>query len=512
MYRLVPQIIRPFVDISRTCLSELRRVSSALSLNSEDDVAHVPPEIWDLILRDLDDLSLFAASGVCRAFNSRSTIIYLERKAISSESLTARTLDIESHCLPALLLPTSTPQLKTLVCRFTAKDDIPRDLHRLRRLLANSHSIEELRLSFPPQDMTQDPNSPGAQYWREMLVAEMSLISREMAGKTTGPVFVLPTPHVYMVGNWGRSPGWFGFMMDAEEEEEEEEIRVIGAANLEWGPLWSRRSVPCVDAANPGSVLLRRIPAASGVPRPFTLISFGMDSMWWFELGRQNSVDVPPWDAAPSDVATVLPFLTLPALVHLTIYEPIDPAALGEFFRRHPLISAIYDRSNGASMFIDAPVTLRTLTDIFCADIRRLAPLLDAFDRSPQITRIFIPFQCDTPNAAAALTDALRRLCTSSLSLPICLVLDVVESEVFEALPLDVVGRLHGVDWLIVRCDTLVAARALVSLVAMFPALQRVEFEIEDAPSLPSRPRAAVRFLRETRAALARVPNVTFSV
>ncbi|KAJ7609230.1 hypothetical protein DFH06DRAFT_1247653, partial [Mycena polygramma] len=235
-----------------------------------------------------------------------------------------------------------------------------------------------------------------------------------------------------------------------------------------------------------------------------------MDSMWWFELGRQNSVDVPPWDASPSDVAAVLPYVTLPALVHLTIYEPIDPAALGEFFRRHPLISVIHDHANGASMFLDAPVTLQRLTEISCVDIRRLAPLLDAFDRSPQLTRISIPFQCDTRSAAATLTDALRRLRTSSLSLPICLVLDVVESEFFEALPLDVARRLHGVDWVIVRCDTLIAASALVPWIALFPALQRVEFEIGEAPSGPSHSPAASAFYRETRDALTRVPIVSF--
>ncbi|KAJ6594864.1 hypothetical protein B0H19DRAFT_71341 [Mycena capillaripes] len=363
--------------------------------------------------------------------------------------------------------------------------------------------------------MIQDPMSPEAQYWREMLLSELSHISREMAGKTAGPVFILPTPHVYMLGNWGTFgrggfPGWFGFMMDAEEEEEEQ-VRIIGASSLVWGPLWSRRSAPCVGAASPTSVLFRRISAASGAPRPFTLIAFDMDSMWWFQLGRQNSVDDPAWDASPSEVAAVIPYITLPNLAHLEMHERMDPTALGAFFRRHPHITSVHDQASGASMLLDAPVTLPSLTEISCAYIERLAPLLDALDRSPQLARISIPFQRDTPDAAAALTDALHRLCTSSLSLPTCLVLNLVESESFEALPSDVVGRLHRVDWVHVRCDTLAAARALVPCIAMLPALQRLDLEIQEAQRRSGHTsRAASAFLRETRAALASVPNISF--
>ncbi|KAJ6504909.1 hypothetical protein DFH09DRAFT_1101702 [Mycena vulgaris] len=504
MYRLIPQIIRPFFDISRPCFSpieanflrsvsqDLRRASRVSSVPFEDDIAHVPPEIWDLILRGLGDDSLFTAGGVYRAFNSRSTAIYLERTAISSESLAAGALDIASHCLPALLLPTSTPQLKTLVCRFMTLDDVTRDLHRLRRFLANSHSIEELRLFFShDDDMTIDPMSPGAQYSREILLAEMSHISREMAGKTAGPVFILPTPHVYMIENWGTferggSPGWFGFMTDAEEEEEQ--VRVIGASRLVWGPLRSRRWAPCDSAANPTSVLFRRISAASGAPRPFTLVAFDMDSMWWFQLGRQNSVDVPAGGGS-------VPYVTLPDLAHL---ERMDPTALGAFFRRHPHITSIDDQASGAFMLLDAP---------------RLAPLLDALDRSPQLARISIPFQRDTSAAAAALTHALRRLSTSALPVPTFLSLDLVESESFEALSSDVFGRLHGVDSVHVRCDTLAAARALVPCLVMFPALQRLDLEIREARprSGGASSRAASVFLREMRVALTSVPNISLN-
>jgi hypothetical protein len=162
-------------------------------------------------------------------------------------------------------------------------------------------------------------------------------------------------------------------------------------------------------------------------------------------------------------------------------------------------------------MLLDAPVTLPCLKEIYCMYIERLAPLLDALDRSPQLTRISIPVQRDTPDAVAALADALRRLCTSSLSVPTCLVLNLVESEFFEALPSDVVGRLHGVDWVHVRCATLAAARTLVPWIAMFPALQRLDLEIEEAQqrSGHASSQAASAFLRETRAALARVPNIS---
>ncbi|KAJ6461069.1 hypothetical protein C8R45DRAFT_1029111 [Mycena sanguinolenta] len=505
MYRLIPQILRLlFLDLPRPCFPELQRPSW---VSFEDDIAHVPPEIWDLILRELDDYSLFTAGGVCRAFNSRSTVIYLERKAISSGSLGAGALDIESHCLPALLLPTSTPQIKSLVCRFMVLDDVPGDLHRLQRFLANSPSLEELRLSFLyDDDMTRDPMSEEAQYLREIIIAAMSHISRDMAGKTAGPVFILPTPSLYMIGNWGAfgragSPGSFGFITEEEDDSEEKEIRVIGSANLVWGPLWSRRSAPADSAANPTSVLFRRISAASQKSRPFTLIAFDMDEMWWLQLGRSNSSTFPPWEAAPSTIPTVLPHLSLPALQHLHLRERLDPTALGAFLRRHLRITYIKDEASGASMLLDAPVTLPLLTNISCTDIARLGPLLDALDGSPHLAHISIPFQRDTPTAAALLTQALRRLSIVTFVASICLLLDVVESEA-EALPWppmdDVVGRLHSISWVHVRCGTIGGARRLVPWLAMLPALQRADFEFTKA----RRRQAESAFVRETRAAL----------
>ncbi|KAF7378512.1 hypothetical protein MSAN_00278800 [Mycena sanguinolenta] len=502
MYRLIPQVIRVFLDFPKPCFPELRRLSW---VSCEDDIAYVPPEIWDLILRELDDHSLFTAGGICRAFNSRSTVIYLERKAISSEALAAGALDIESHCLPALLLPTFKPQLKTLVCRFTTLDDVPEDLHRLRRFLDNSHSLEELQLFFPyDDDLTRNSISEEAQYLREITIAAMNHISRAMAGKTAGPVFILPTPKVYMIGNWGAfgrggSPGSFSFI--AEAEDEEKKVRVIGSANLVWGPLWSRRSAPAHSAANPTSVLFRRISAASGAPRPFTLIAFGMDEMWWFQLGRSNSREFPPWEASPSTISTVLPHLTFPVLQHLHIHERLDPTALGAFLRRHLHITSISDETSGESMLLDAPVTLPLLTNISCADIARLGSLLDALDSSPQLAHISIPFQLDTPAAAASLTHALRRLSTVTFVAPICLLLDMVESE---AEPLswppmdDVLGRLHGVNWVHVRCDTIGGARGLVPWLEMLPALLRVEFEFSKRAGR----RATRALVQETRAML----------
>ncbi|KAJ7623899.1 hypothetical protein DFH06DRAFT_1446573 [Mycena polygramma] len=502
---------------------ELRRVSP---VSFEVNVARVPPEIWELILRDLDNISLFHAGRACRAFNDRSTVIYLERTGISFESLTAgAALNIESYCLPALLLPTYTPQLKTLVCRFTAKHRVLRDLRRLRIFLAKSHSIEILKLSFPhADDMAQNPTSLKSQTRRKILVTEISHISREMAGKTAGPVFIVPGPNVYKIGSWGSlfgswggSPGRFGFLPDAVDQETR--VRMVGVARLVWeNPLWSwsRKSAICINPANPTSVLLRRISASSGAPRPFTLIAFDMDSMWWFDLGRQNRGNRWSWDAAPSEVATVLPYLRLPKLQRLTTHEPIDPTALGAFFRRHPRIMSLHDGASGASAFLDAPVRLPWLTELSCTDITRLAPLLDALDRAPGLARISIPFQRNTPYAAAALTAALRRLAVAPLATPACIVLNLaLESELseeqFEALPADVVGRLYAVDWLQVRCTTLAAARALVPGIALFPALQQVDFEIRDArhPSGRGRSKAASVFLKETRVALARVPDVS---
>ncbi|KAJ7241179.1 hypothetical protein C8J57DRAFT_1245000 [Mycena rebaudengoi] len=311
-----------------------------------------------------------------------------------------------------------------------ALDDVPGDLHRLQRFLANSHSLEELQLSFLyGDDMTGDP-SHGDEY---------------------------------MIGNWGAfgrggSPGSFGFITEVEDEEKK--IRVVGSANLVWGPLWSRRSAPAHSAANPTS------------------------------LGRSNSSTFPPWEASPSTIPTVLSHITLPVLQHLHIHEQLDPTALGAFLRRHLHITSINDEASGTSMLLDAPATLPLLTNISCVDIAPLGPLLDALDK---LAHISLPFQSDTLAAAALLTHALRRLSTPEA----------------EALPWplmdNVMGGLHGVDWVHVRCGTIGAARRLVPWLAMLPALQRVDFEFTKAV----RRRAARAFVQEMRAALAGVPNIS---
>ncbi|KAJ6451386.1 hypothetical protein C8R47DRAFT_1204535 [Mycena vitilis] len=470
--------------------------------------------------------SLFS-SRTCRAFNDRSTVIYLERTGLTFEDFKAgAALNIESYCLPALMLPTSTPQLKTLVCRFTAKHRILRDLRRLRIFLAKCHSIEVLKLSFHhADDMAQNPTSLKSQTRRKILVTELSHISREMAGKTAGPVFMVPGPNVYKIGSWGGwfgswsgSPGRFGFLPDAVDQDTR--VRVVGVARLVWEnpPFWSwsRKSAICINPANPNSVLFRRIPVSSRVPRPFTLIAFDMESMWWFELGRQARGKRWSWDAAPSELATILPYLRLPKLQRLTTHESIDPVALGAFVRRHPRIMSLHDYASGASAFLNAPVRLPWLTELSCKHIRRLAPLLNALDRAPGLARISIPFQCHTPEAAAAFAAALRRLSASPLATPSCLVLNLdfdseLSKEQFDALPAGVARRMHAVDWLHVRCTTLAAARALVPGIALFPALQQVDFEVRDArhPSGRGRSKAASVFLRETRVALKRVPEVS---
>ncbi|KAJ7258529.1 hypothetical protein C8J57DRAFT_1234133 [Mycena rebaudengoi] len=359
-----------------------------------------PPEMWDLILRKLDEYSLFTAGGVCRAFNSRFTAIYLERKAISSESLVAGALNIESYCLLALLLPTSTPQLKlspspsaALSCQFPFTRGTPTVLSLRRR--------HDRRPEVGGSSILEGDHSHGDEY---------------------------------MIGNWGAfgrggSPGSFGFITEVEDEEKK--IRVVGSANLVWGPLWSRRSAPAHSAANPTS------------------------------LGRSNSSTFPPWEASPSTIPTVLSHITLPVLQHLHIHEQLDPTALGAFLRRHLHITSINDEASGTSMLLDAPATLPLLTNISC-----------------------------------------------SRSSPIRLLLDVVEPEA-EALPWplmdNVMGGLHGVDWVHVRCGTIGAARRLVPWFAMLPALQRVDFEFTKAV----RRRAARAFVQEMRAALAGVPNIS---
>ncbi|KAJ7148637.1 hypothetical protein C8R43DRAFT_512550 [Mycena crocata] len=514
MNRLTTQFFKLLLPLEK-CDSEV----PGASVSAKSPLPYIPPELWDLVLRELCDDALFNAGRVCHAFNSRCTTIYFEREDIVPQSLADGSLNIASYSLPALLLPTSTPQIRTLVCRFSERDQVVGDLKRLRVFLALSHSIEDVRLIFPDEDYTIDPATQEAGEAREALLKQISHVSREMARKTAGPVYIIPSPRVYMIGHWGSHP-WFDFTPD--EEENDNIPRVIGGSRLVWGHFWSRKFAPCSSPANPGSMRLQRI---SGTAGPFSFITFDQENynthyqgMLWFELGRSHTREspYPSWDANSPDLTAILPHLTLPALSYLQINERIDPTTLTQFLLRHPTITSITYEARDE--FASAPMALPALTHLSCEYIAQLIPLLDAFECSSLLYCITIRVERETPGGVAWLKYAIRRLSMSSISLPINLHIHLVESDITfdgeEFQPIDederhIVGCLYGVNSVVLRSDSIAAAQTFIPWLTMLPALRRLDLELKDESRTAWSP-AAIALLEETRAAMPWVLDIDF--
>ncbi|KAJ7489257.1 hypothetical protein FB451DRAFT_1553118 [Mycena latifolia] len=518
------------LDISLTSSSEIHEASS--SAPSQAHIAHIPPEIWDLILRQLGDDSLFNAGGVCRSFNIRCTAIYSERKNIDPQSLAGGSLDTQSDSLPALLLPTLTPQLRTLVCRFSSAENVIQDLEHLRAFLARSQSMEDLQLHFPAEQLPSTQEELDAKLEaQEALLPQMDALLHEMADKTAGPAFIMPTSHVYMIGQWrsrfgrGGSPGWFGLTPNEEQPY---------MCNLVWGPVFSRKFAPGGSAANPSSVHLKRVLGSSEAPGPFTFIAFDVDGKWWFAIDQDYANGFPAWEpsARPQDMRVVLPHIMLPSLRFLYINERTDPIPLTQFLLRHQTIELISDqvKGEGFELLAGASLALPLLTNLACADVAHLGPLLDAFDDSPRLRTFQISVKQHTPAAVASLMHALRRLSLSVLSEPAHLEIDLRGTDLLdmdpgetdelpsrEALwePIDdaerlIVGCLYGVDSVRVKCRTVSTARTFIPWLAMLPALQSLDLDIrrEGTDSGGSFPAASIALLAETRAAMPWVPDI----
>ncbi|KAJ7111460.1 hypothetical protein C8R44DRAFT_258596 [Mycena epipterygia] len=205
--------------------------------------------------------------------------------------------------------------------------------------------------------------------------------------------------------------------------------------------------------------------------------------------------------------------ITLPGLSSLyNINERIDPTALTQFLLRHQTIHSIsYEARDEFELLAGAQLALPCLARLSCEYTVQLWPLLDAFERSPELCTISIPVDRETPAGVASLKLSLRRLSVSTLSLPTRLEMDLGKSVDDEERL--IVGCLYGVDSVLVRCETIDAAQMFIPWLALLPALGRLELKIqaERRKAGHARTPTSKAFLRKTRAAMPWVPEIVLN-
>ncbi|KAJ7441442.1 hypothetical protein B0H11DRAFT_2095928 [Mycena galericulata] len=379
----------------------------------------IPPELWELVLEELCDESLLIAARVCSAFNDLCISIYLYRRDITREKLSTSSLVIPSDLLPVLQLWRLTPQLHTLVCRFWAFD-VLRNLKSLRSFLLRSGEIQEISISFYGGVVTRHENDTIFPYSGATLLTELGHVFRAMTATTATPVVIVFHSHIYLIGAW-RSRGSRHFPNRGPASWLEKARFSIKAVN--------GHPTLCRFVINGDIMGIHRKPVASGMAHPFTLITINKETERTLTLGDSIYSRMA---ASGSELAYIIPHITLPSLETLRIQDDIDPMVFTEFLVRHPEIVCLgYEHSSVCSGKITThPLALPRLEKLDCDDPSHFGPLLDAS----------IP--------VGALKRELRRLSLVPISINLRMYIWDIGTEPCEPISDDeanIVGCLYGV-------------------------------------------------------------------
>ncbi|KAJ6556856.1 hypothetical protein DFH09DRAFT_1164623 [Mycena vulgaris] len=497
--------------------------------------AHLPLEVWDLVLEELGDDSLRIAARVCSAFNDRAIAIQLERNGISSQSIGSGVLHLHSHLLHILQLSRVIPPIHTLVCRFWVFR-VFRDMKFLRHFIQRSQEITELHLSFSYSLFHVHRLETLFPYSQHALLTEFCGVLRAMASKTVGPVIVIANSQVYRVRRCDLAIWGLRYLIQFQ-------WRPFGAHWIDWTLFALGRDFtrPYLLLLAPRRGLMRRfkymwelrsinirvVPAVSEATEPFTLVAFDSDIESTVGFGTSgHRGDIPG-----SHLTTIIPHITLPALQELRITQDVDPTALTEFLDRHPTIRRILyeidsavdvgdpgaERSDGSlkrRLLTSTPIALPSLESLRCNDAGHILPLLDTFGLSPHLFSLRLSFKHHSPAHLTGLKRGLRRLSLRSTPLRLDIGAWGVAENPWQ--PIDdagrqIVGCLWCVDHVRISGRTPADLQLLILWLGMLPALLRLELVIfslnppdghHDYDALRS---AA---LQEAQMALPRVPQI----
>ncbi|KAJ7115352.1 hypothetical protein C8R44DRAFT_223319 [Mycena epipterygia] len=375
----------------------------------------LPPELWELVLQELDDDNLLIAARVCSAFNDRCVAIHLGRNDITPISLATGTLSIHSHLISVLQLARQAPQVHTLECRFWAFH-ILRDMKLLREFLVRSQELKDLHLVFHGNMIDAHSNDAIFPYSQDALLTQFRDILRAMATKSTGPVVVIASPTIHMIHARDLAEWGLRYFLHVNES-----IAPVAWIDKAWSTLKPEKSDPhlsilvcrrglkrkfiCTE-----SVYSVRVVAITAAPDPFTLICFNPDTQPLLELG-------PSWlhtdSVAAARLTAILPSITLPSLGTLQINAEVDPAVLRGFLLRHPSIHSINDyrvELSPSPSLLSSPLSHPIVTRLSCKRTAHLPALLASLSASPNLGTIALDIKRHSPADVAQLTRALRCL------------------------------------------------------------------------------------------------------
>ncbi|KAJ6473331.1 hypothetical protein C8R47DRAFT_1324433 [Mycena vitilis] len=301
-----------------TCLNQ----TSVQIIKSLD----LPPELWERILRYLDDLKhpmpLVVAAAVCTRFNHIASIIKLP---VDFDVVSCFQLEPES--LPFLQRSVWVPHITHLACTFKPTDNLLCGLRIILAIVDQSSKLAALDLEFPPGAFGEQADVVVSETLHSAFYDLLEAVSAKAGGQVLGfnsNRFSVCTPETlscnYLAPRYHR--------------------RSMANAEFPRGPRRRLCDPDYCGIAHISFISSVKIRSHPGPSSEFYTVILA-------RVARQFQVCIPMRIHFPSDEALdiILQHLTVRNLKFLSILQDITPEALPtlqHFLIRHPSLQEIY--------------------------------------------------------------------------------------------------------------------------------------------------------------------------
>ncbi|KAJ7452311.1 hypothetical protein FB451DRAFT_1409461 [Mycena latifolia] len=244
-----------------------------------------------------------------------------------------------SSLLSVFQLARLTPQFHMVICRFSPFQ-VLRDMKFLRDFIQRSHALKELHPTFAGNLFDAQILDTIFPYPQHTSLTEFCDTIRAFVAKIIAPVVFIFSGGIYrlrprQLADWGflYFPYYGKHIGRVVRFDRALFSRNPNGATPHLTLPWTRY-IRTRDLQSVNVCLLD----AFGTKKPFTLVTFAIDTERTVRFSRTLFCE----GAIPSsDLAQIIPLITLPSLSTLCIGQDVDPIILYQFSSRHPMSECI---------------------------------------------------------------------------------------------------------------------------------------------------------------------------
>nr|GAT58276.1 predicted protein [Mycena chlorophos] len=455
----------------------------------------LPAELWEVVLDQLSDEGLLAASRICLVLNELSIRMYFHRNNVD---LSVPPLRIRSNLARSLFLLACEPVgLKSLHVMFW-RYGRGHTLLYLHEIAQKFPSLREIRLDI-------DANVLGRQF-EEMLAGHKQAIRPEIildawwrlirvvAMRGGGPLVLVAGGALHRCDASVMSRSKIVFEKRKMGVYTYRETNIVKRAyralkGKRGSELYRSQDVELCAyleiAVKAGDVRVEKVDKVH--LRPVVGLQDGATLL---EFESKSLRVAPNKSSSAAQLSAILPQLRVPGLKTLVLGTlDISPGALSQFLANHYRISRIildcpWDPAERGPLRLCEPAAAMgwlPSIDLVChTDIRGIGALLDMYGASHDPTRIATTLYRETAAQRAALAETLEHIATSTQGNETHLLLNIplnfaktLKIEESEAAAL---GRLLGTREVLIMTDSLEDARAALAWVAHLPSVFKFDW------------------------------------